>query len=75
MNIVRKCLPYLLAIVAVAGVFAIMQGQPVQAVRPGGGIQCPLVYAPVICKGGKIYSNQCFADRAHAKDCVPYGEI
>ena len=34
---------------------------------------CPLIYAPVICDGGKIYPNQCEADRHHAKNCVPYG--
>ena len=36
---------------------------------------CPEVYAPVICSNGKIYPNQCYADRAHAKDCVPYGVL
>lgn len=35
---------------------------------------CPLLYAPVKCDNGKIYMNQCFADRAHAKGCVPYFE-
>ena len=34
---------------------------------------CPQIYAPVICSNGKIYPNQCYADKAHAKDCVPYG--
>jgi hypothetical protein len=34
---------------------------------------CPQIYAPVICSNGKVYPNQCYADRAHAKDCVPYG--
>lgn len=33
---------------------------------------CPLIYAPVICDGGKIYPNQCEADQHHAKNCVPY---
>jgi hypothetical protein len=35
--------------------------------------KCPLIYAPVICDGGKIYPNQCVADQHHAKNCVPYG--
>ena len=35
--------------------------------------KCPLIYAPVICDGGKVYSNQCVADQHHAKNCVPYG--
>jgi len=34
--------------------------------------RCPLIYAPVICDGGKIYPNQCVADQKHAKNCVPY---
>jgi hypothetical protein len=38
-----------------------------------GGCFCPMIYAPVICKGGKIFSNQCLADCRHAKDCVPLG--
>jgi hypothetical protein len=32
---------------------------------------CPLIYAPVICKGGRIFSNQCLADCRNAKNCVP----
>jgi len=34
---------------------------------------CPQLWAPVICSNGKVYPNQCYADKAHAKDCVPYG--
>jgi len=40
---------------------------------PAGPPVCPQIYAPVICDGGKIYPNQCVADRHHAKNCVPYG--
>jgi len=36
---------------------------------------CPDLYAPVICNNGKVYPNQCYADRAKAKGCVPYGDI
>ena len=39
----------------------------------GPSAKCPLIYAPVICDGGKVYSNQCLADQHHAKNCVPYG--
>jgi len=39
----------------------------------GGQTRCPEIYAPVICDNGKVYVNQCFADKAHAKNCVPYG--
>jgi len=41
----------------------------------GGGSVCPKIYAPVICDNGKTYPNQCEADRHHAKNCVPTGEI
>lgn len=34
---------------------------------------CPQIYAPVICDNGKVYPNQCYADRNHAQNCVPYG--
>ena len=36
---------------------------------------CPQIYAPVLCSNGKVYPNLCYADRAHAKNCVPYGDI
>lgn len=45
------------------------------AVHAGGPNLCPDIYAPVICSNGKIYPNQCYADRAKAKNCVPYGDI
>jgi len=32
---------------------------------------CPLIFAPVTCQGGKVYSNACFAAADCAKDCVP----
>jgi len=43
------------------------------AAHAAGPAVCPQIYAPVICSNGKIYPNQCYADKAHAKDCVPYG--
>ena len=52
-----------LAAVAVGSISVALAGPPL----------CPLIYAPVICDGGKIYPNQCEADRHHAKNCVPYG--
>ena len=52
-----------LAAVAVASISVALASPP----------KCPLIYAPVICDGGKIYPNQCEADRHHAKNCVPYG--
>lgn len=47
-------------------------------VQPGieaGGNACPKIYAPVICDNGKTYPNQCVADRHHAQNCVPTGEL
>ena len=32
----------------------------------GGPNLCPDIYAPVICSNGKVYPNQCYADKAHA---------
>lgn len=52
-----------LAAVGIASIPVALAGPPV----------CPQIYAPVICDGGKIYPNQCVADRHHAKNCVPYG--
>ncbi|NOT01562.1 MAG: hypothetical protein HOP29_13145 [Phycisphaerales bacterium] len=41
----------------------------------GGPKLCPEIYAPVICDNGKVYPNLCYANKAHAKNCVPYGDI
>ncbi len=38
-----------------------------------GAKACPLIYSPVKCDNGKTYTNQCFADRAHATGCYPIG--
>jgi len=43
--------------------------------QAGGGKVCPAIYAPVICDNGKTYSNQCEADRHHAQNCVPTGDL
>lgn len=36
--------------------------------------RCPAVWAPVLCDNGRVYPNQCEADRHRAKNCVPYQE-
>ena len=36
---------------------------------------CPKIYAPVICDNGRVYVNQCYADRHHAENCVPYNGL
>ena len=54
-------------------------GSTAQAAKPGGGSGCPRdilcydLYAPVICSNGVVYSNDCYAYRACATGCVPYG--
>jgi hypothetical protein len=42
--------------------------------KPGPKV-CPEVYAPVICSNGRVYVNQCYADKARATGCVPYGDL
>lgn len=59
-----------LAVAAAAVTAVISLSSPAQ----GGPPVCPEIYAPVICDNGKVYPNQCWADRRNAKNCVPYGE-
>ncbi|HEV7509200.1 MAG TPA: hypothetical protein VGS07_30265 [Thermoanaerobaculia bacterium] len=48
---------------------------PSQAVFTGcnPNVLCPDVYSPVICSNGHVYSNGCYASKACATGCVPYG--
>jgi hypothetical protein len=41
----------------------------------GGPIYCLDVWKPVICSNGIVYSNDCYARRAGATGCVPYGAM
>lgn len=63
---------FALAAALTAGALAIPA--PSQAVsgcpRP---ILCSDVYLPVICSNGVVYSNDCYAYRACATGCTPYG--
>lgn len=36
--------------------------------------ECAPLDAPVICNGGKIYTNACVASCFGATGCVPYGD-
>ena len=56
----------------VAGALAIPA--PSQAVGCNPNFQCPDVWKPVICSDGHVYSNSCYAARACATGCVPYGD-
>lgn len=62
-------------IVAAGALYAVAMGVSalVSNAEAKGPNLCPQIYAPVICDGGKVYPNQCEADRHHAKNCVPYG--
>jgi hypothetical protein len=55
------------AVVAVASLLSTAMAGPPNA--------CPAIWAPVICDDGKVYPNQCEADKKKAKNCVPYGEL
>jgi hypothetical protein len=68
----RKAFRLLVAVAIVAAVSVGVLSVFTEAqARPG--CICPLYYAPVKCDNGKVYSNQCFANCAHAKNCVPIG--
>ena len=40
---------------------------------PFENILCILVFDPVICEDGNVYSNSCFALQACQFDCDPFG--
>lgn len=60
----------LLALAVVVGSVAVAIAS--MSVASAGPAVCPQIYAPVICDNGKVYPNQCYADRHHAQNCVPY---
>ncbi len=70
MNVIKKWSPVAFVVLVIA-VMGVVWFTP--SVEAKG--RCPLIYAPVICDNGKVYPNQCFADRAHAKNCVPTGDL
>ena len=39
---------------------------------PHSDLVCPMVWDPVICNDGVVYSNKCVAKQNCAKGCVPY---
>ena len=41
---------------------------------PKKGFQCLDVYIPVICDGGAVFSNACYASLACATGCRPLGD-
>ncbi len=50
-----------------------------KALAAGGGgcnkgTNCLDVYSPVICSDGQVYGNACYAGKACATGCVPWGQ-
>jgi len=70
-RIVKIAIGAAVATVFVVGVTTFVT--PAQAVF--GNCICPDVYAPVKCSNGVTYPNACRASCAHAKNCVPTGDI
>ena len=74
----KKKLPLIpkLALAGALALGALWIPAPSQAVsgcpRP---ILCTDNWDPVICSNGQVYSNSCYAYRACATGCVPYGDI
>jgi hypothetical protein len=62
---------------ALAIIAAIVMGATamISEAQAKGRCVCPMIYAPVICKGDRVFSNQCLADCRNAKDCVPLGLV
>lgn len=53
---------------------ALAVGALASSLSAGGGFECPDVYDPVICSNGVVYPNACYAAKAKARNCVPYGD-
>ncbi len=62
------------AVVAGAGALGVHSAtaERAEARWPFDPCICPMVYAPVICSNGYVYSNACFAGCDGATGCVPY---
>jgi len=69
----KKLLVRLSALSVVGFALASLAGS-LSAAGGGGGSSCPDVYDPVICNNGVIYGNLCYATKAKAKGCVPWGD-
>ena len=67
-RIFKLALPLTLAIAA----FSVSASSQAAAKCPRD-IGCLDVWDPVICSNGQVYSNSCYAYRACATGCVPYG--
>ena len=64
----------LVAVFAITfGSVALAKGKPDPGKCRDRLIFCQDYWDPVICDDGKVYSNECYARRACATGCVPYG--
>ena len=70
----KKMLPKF-ALAALLTAAALSTPAPSQAVSGcPRNVNCLDVWDPVICSNGVIYSNSCYAYRACATGCVPFGD-
>ena len=75
----RKRLPVVTIALLTFLLAAIVFGSIAYAFRPPlipcfpKNIYCLDVWDPVICSNGVVYSNDCYARRACATGCVPWG--
>ena len=76
----KEYVPVLKVVLLLVVIAAMACGTTALAKKPGGGdgpchpdILCPMVWDPVICEDGKIYSNACVAYVWCQTDCEPAG--
>ena len=62
-----------LALVGAAGAGSLAFAAKPQPSGCPRDILCADVWDPVICSDGQVYSNSCYAYRACATGCQPYG--
>ena len=58
-------------IITALAVGALTLLSPPASAKKKGPCICALIFDPVVCKGGRMFSNQCLADCKRAKDCEP----
>lgn len=71
---VKIAVTVIVLVVMLAGTFALAKGRPKgPKICKDFGLFCLDVWDPVICDDGNVYSNDCYARRACATGCEPYG--
>jgi hypothetical protein len=69
----RVAIVVVLSVTALAALLVLSMRTTEAARPPGPRCECADIDAPVICDGGRVYSNPCVANCFHATGCVPYG--